>query len=342
LALCLLLASTAFRPTPAIAIPPPVPPDALLGVAAAILYDFDNDRILFEQQADVPIPPASLTKILSMYLALDYVRHGYAKLTDNVHISRAAASAKGSKMGLRVGEQVHLGELLMGMAVSSGNDASVALAEFIGGSKDAFVAMMNAKAASLGMHASHFATPNGLPAPGQVTTARDMLTLARAYLRAHPNALGYHSREVLSYRGQTTWNKNPLLGQYDGADGLKTGWIRDSGYNLIVTVHHGGRRLIAVIMGAPTVRARGAEACRLLDAGFLVLNGNARSVSTALPNMPVPIFRLDPWMIPAKYGLQYHVPQYPQQQHVRKAKGGKGKAKPQRRAEKRSRIGAGG
>ncbi|MDR2819893.1 MAG: D-alanyl-D-alanine carboxypeptidase [Desulfovibrio sp.] len=268
-------------------------PFDLLGVNAAILFDSDNGAILFEQNADERIPPASLTKILSMFLAFDHIRAGRATLDSEVVVSRDAAHAGGSRMGLKKGRRVRLRELLLGMAVSSGNDASVAVAEFVGGSVPAFVNMMNAKAKKLGMADSYFCNPNGLPDPAQRTTARDMLTLARAYLRAHPEAMRYHNTPALNFRGQVTWNKNPLLGQYAGVDGLKSGWIRDSGYNLIFTASRANKRLLAVTLGAPSARARGAEACRLLDAGFLVRNNQAVSVAAALHKMPSPVFRLD-------------------------------------------------
>lgn len=208
-------------------------------------------------------------------------------------------------MGLRADERVRLDELLLGMAVSSGNDASMAVAEYVGGSSQAFVNMMNVKARALGMRDSHFVNPHGLPAQGQQTTARDMLTLARAYLRAYPWALKFHNTHVLNHRGRVTWNKNPLLGQYPGADGLKTGWINASGYNLIFTAKQGPKRLLAVILGAPDVRVRGAEACRLLDAGFQVCGNQAVSVAAALDSLPVEGYHPDVRKIAHEAGRQY-------------------------------------
>ena len=272
---------------------PEVPPASPVGVCSAIVYDLDHDAILFEQNADEPIPPASLTKILSMYLALDHIREGHATQATPVTVSPAAAATGGSRMGLTRNETVPLGRLLLGMAVSSGNDASHAVAEFVGGSVPAFVNMMNVRARELGMNDSLFLNPHGLPAPGQRTTARDMLTLARAYLKSHPDALKLHNTRLLTHAGQTTWNKNPLLGQYPGADGLKSGWVRASGYNLVFTASKNGRRLLAVILGAPDMYVRGAEACRLLDAGFLVCENEAVSVAAALDGLPVDTRRID-------------------------------------------------
>lgn len=282
-----LSASTAEATAPA------VPPGAFLDVSSAILYDLDTEAILFEQNADMRIPPASLAKVLSMFLVLDHIGSGQAGFDSTVGVSREAASEGGSRMGLKANDRVALRDLLLGMAVSSGNDASTAAAEFVGGSVPAFVRMMNAKARQIGMCGSNFRNPHGLPHPEQYTTARDMLTLARAYLRAYPFALRFHNIPALRYRSSVTWNKNPLLGQYEGADGLKTGWIRNSGYNLIFTAVHGGKRLLAVIMGAPDVGTRGSEACRLLDAGFLVSGNQAVSVASALYNAPLPQRSLD-------------------------------------------------
>ena len=265
---------------------PAIPAEGSLGVCSAILYDLDRDAVLFEQNADQHIPPASLTKVMSMFLAMDQISSGLASMDNTTVVSRIAARTGGSRMGLNENEQVTVEQLLTGMAVSSGNDASAAMAEYVGGSVPAFINMMNAKARALGMRDSYFVNPHGLPAKGQYTTARDMLTLARAYLHAYPDALRFHNTHVLNYRGRVTWNKNPLLGQYPGADGLKTGWINASGYNLIFTALKGDKRLLAVIMGAPDSQLRSIEAFRLLDAGFEVCSNEAPTVVAALDNLP--------------------------------------------------------
>lgn len=282
---------------------PEAPPEAFVNVCSAIVYDLDNDAILFEQNADQRIPPASLTKVLSMFLAMDFIKDGHASKNTPVTVSREAANTAGSRMGLRKGEQVSFGKLLKGMAVSSGNDASFAIAEHVGGSMPAFVRMMNAKATKLGMNDSNFVNPHGLPAEGQYTTARDMLTLARAYLHNYPEALDLHNTKLLTHAGYTSWNKNPLLGQYPGADGLKSGWIRASGYNLIFTATRNGRRLLAVIMGAPDTGTRSVEACRLLDAGFMVCGNSAVSIAAALDNIPYDENRIDPRKTGREAGL---------------------------------------
>lgn len=252
-----------------------------LNVRSAIIVEMKTGLVLYEQNADRRIPPASLTKVISMLVALDAVQSGQASLKDKVRISSNAAGQDGSRMHIKKGELITLDRLLMGMAVSSGNDASVAVAEHIAGSTKAFVQKMNATAKKLGMNHTVFKNPNGLPAAGQYTTARDMSRLGRYYLRKYPDVLRYHNTKTLIHNGQMTTNKNPLLGVCPGADGLKTGWIRASGYNIISTAERDGTRLLTVVLGAPTSQVRSAETRRLLEAGFLASKSHI-AVATAL------------------------------------------------------------
>ncbi|MBQ7738649.1 MAG: D-alanyl-D-alanine carboxypeptidase [Desulfovibrionaceae bacterium] len=265
-----------------------------LQVVSAIMCDLDLDRILYEQNPDQLIQPASLTKIMTMYLALEELQQGHVSLQTQVLISPTAANEGGSRMGIVSGETIEFGKLLSGMAISSGNDASLAIAEFLGGTKEDFVELMNKKAQKLGMTNTHFCTPNGLPHPDQYTTARDMLILARVYLKRFPWALElFHNQRILKHRSYVSWNKNPLLEQYPGCDGLKTGWVRASGYNMIFTAIRGRKRLLAVILGAPDPLRRGVEACRLLDAGYLVCARYEPSVEDALMQLPFSSYKLD-------------------------------------------------
>lgn len=267
--------------------------EASLDVRSAILLDMNTGKVLYEQNADEHIPPASLTKVLTMFMAFEQLGQGAVTLDEEVKISRQAARTGGSRMALKAYERVPLERLLLGMAVSSGNDATAAVAERLGGSQQIFVEMMNAKASQIGMTQSHFDNPHGLPAQGQITTARDMLTLSWHYLRSYPQALRFHSTRYMRHNGVVTYNKNPLLNNYDGADGLKTGWVRASGYNLISTVEQNGTRLLAVVMGAENSNLRGREMHRLIEAGFMVARGQQVSVVEALPGLPPANFAIN-------------------------------------------------
>jgi len=243
--------------------------DALrLNVHSAILMDMRTGRILVAQNANAPIQPASITKVLTLYLADEAIRDGRVQPGDQVKISRKAVRTGGSKMFIEAGSEIPLEELLKGMAVVSANDASVAVAEYIGGDVERFVARMNRKARQLGMTRSFFKNPNGLPARGQFTTARDMLILASDYLQRFPESLDLHSQQYYTYRDITQQNRNSLLRHYPNADGLKTGWVRKAGYHIVATAKRGETRLIAVVMGAKTPAIRARETERLLDEGF--------------------------------------------------------------------------
>ncbi|WP_446425474.1 D-alanyl-D-alanine carboxypeptidase family protein [Mailhella sp.] len=235
---------------------------------SAILMDVTTGRILYEQYADRRIPPASLTKVLSMYVAMDAISAHKASYNSKVKVSRNAARTRGSSMFLKTGDMVTLDKLFYGMAVASGNDASAAVAEHIAGSESAFVQRMNSLARRLGMKNSRFKNVHGMPAEGQYTTARDMLTMARSYEAKYPRARKYHLAKSITHNRKTEPNHNPLVGYYRGLNGLKTGWVTAAGYNIIVSARRDGHKLIGVILGAPNTGVRAAEARRLLNAGF--------------------------------------------------------------------------
>ena len=241
---------------------------AARGARAAILINMDTGKVLFEKNADMSIPPASLTKVMSMFLTMDAVSAKRLTLDEKIRITPAASTVGGSSMHLRNGERVAVRQLLTGAAVASGNDAITALALRVGGNERQFVRAMNQKANSIGLNRTEFKNPTGLPAAGQRSTPRDMATLTRAYLRAHPGAQSFHSTRVFMHRNRQMANTNALLGSVRGVNGLKTGWTVASGYNLIVTAQRGGTRLIAVVMGGTSRNARDAMAERLIEAGF--------------------------------------------------------------------------
>ena len=243
-----------------------------INAKSAILMDVTTGRLLYEQYADRRIPPASLTKVLSMYVAMEAISSGKTSYQKKVKVSRNAARTRGSTMFLKTGDVVTLDKLFYGMAVASGNDASMAVAEHIAGSPSAFVQRMNRLARHIGMKNSRFQNVHGLPADGQYTTARDMLTMARSYEKKYPRARKYHLAKYIQHNGKTEPNHNPLVGYYRGINGLKTGWITAAGYNIIVSATRHGHKLIGVILGAPNTSVRAAESRRLLNAGFDVIS----------------------------------------------------------------------
>ncbi|MBQ4616089.1 MAG: D-alanyl-D-alanine carboxypeptidase [Mailhella sp.] len=257
-----------------------------INAKSAILMDVTTGRILYEQYPDKRIPPASLTKVLSMYVAMDAISAGKTSYSKKIKVSRKAARTRGSSMFLRTGDIVTLDKLFYGMAVASGNDASAAVAEHVAGSEQAFVQRMNRLARRLGMKNSRFLNVHGMPADGQYTTARDMLTMAHSYEAKYPKARKYHLAKSITHNGKSEPNHNPLVGYYRGLNGLKTGWITAAGYNIIVSAKRNGHKLIGVILGAPNTGVRAAEARRLLNAGFKSLSRKKITVATELGVSP--------------------------------------------------------
>ncbi|MGZ6236609.1 MAG: D-alanyl-D-alanine carboxypeptidase family protein [Syntrophales bacterium] len=247
-----------------------------LKAKSAILINDNNGTILYAKNPDRPMQPASLTKILSLYLVNEAIMKGRIHPADMVKISANAQITGGSSMYLVDETEVPLDDLIKGMAVVSANDASVAVAEHLGGSINNFVGMMNAKAKALNMKRSHFVNPNGLPAKGQVTTARDILKLSRTYIRDFPEALQIHSMQEYTFANITQHNSNTLLTQCEDVDGLKTGFVRAAGFHLVATARRGETRLIAVVMGEKNPRIRTQDTTRLLEQGFRMVAGKGK------------------------------------------------------------------
>jgi len=239
---------------------------------AALVLDMENGQVLYAQDADAPIAPASLTKILTLYLINEHLRDGSLTLSTPIPVSFEASHAGGSNMHLRTGEMVPVMELMKGIAVASANDGCMAIAEYLGnGAPGPFVEAMNRKAQELGMTNTHFENPNGLPADGQVTTARDMATLAQAYLQHFPQMLAVHSMTEFTHNNRPRHNANSLLGKVEGVDGLKTGFVCASGFNIVATAKRNSTRLVAVVLGARNQIIREYEATRLLEEGFKIV-----------------------------------------------------------------------
>lgn len=248
-------------------------PDLGIESESVVLYDMKLKKIVYQKNPDSVIPTASLAKIMTLSIASDKLKNSDVKNTDEVTISEKAWKTGGSRMFIEVGKQVPFGELFKGVAVISGNDAAVSIAEHISGSTEEFVKEMNAKAAELKMNNTTFETVNGLPIDGlmDVSTAKDLTLLTIDYLKKYPDNLKIHSMKSYAFdNGRNVIeqkNRNPLLKSYEGADGLKTGWI-EGHHNLIGTAQGNGIRLIAVIMSSPSEEVRAQDAKKLLDYGF--------------------------------------------------------------------------
>jgi D-alanyl-D-alanine carboxypeptidase (penicillin-binding protein 5/6) len=241
----------------------------------AVLIDFDTGAVLFEKAADTTMFPASMTKIMTALLVFDRLRDGSFKLDTKLPVSEKAWRMGGSKMFVRVGEEISVEDLLRGVIVQSGNDASIVFAEAMGGSEEAFGEMMTKRAKEIGLEGTVFRNSTGWPDPEHVTTARDMAKLAEYVIREYPENYSYYSEREFTYgkslddKPITQSNRNPLLYQGGGADGLKTGHTEAAGFGLTASGTRDGRRLVMVIHGMDSVRTRSQESRRLFDWGFL-------------------------------------------------------------------------
>lgn len=235
---------------------------------AAVLMDATSGQVLFEQNATTRIPPASLTKLMTMYLAYDALQDNSVHLHDPVAISAHASSMGGSQIFLKPGDRITFRSLLQGLAISSGNDAAIAIAEHLAGFPAAFVDRMNAKADKLGLTNTHFQDPHGLSAEDQYTTALDVAYLTLHLIQDHPAVLELNAMKSFEHNGITQHNRNRLLWRDSRVNGLKTGWLKEAGYHITATAHEQERQLIAVVLGARSERAREDIALRLLNYGF--------------------------------------------------------------------------
>ena len=250
----------------AAAAPVPAPPD--LDARAWLLRDFHSGRTIAEHNADERVEPASLTKMLTIYVVFAELKAGKIALDDQVLVSKKAWQMPGSRMFIEVDTRVPVDELIKGVVIQSGNDASVALAEHVAGDEAAFSDLMNQYAARIGLESSHFVNASGLPDPEHYTTARDMSTLAIALIRDFPEHYALHAQKDFVYNGITQYNRNKLLWQDASVDGLKTGHTEAAGYCLVASAQRDGMRLVSVVMGAEGERSRARQSRALLSYGF--------------------------------------------------------------------------
>jgi D-alanyl-D-alanine carboxypeptidase len=229
--------------------------------------------VLYQENATYPWYPASTTKLMTMYVALKAVKEGRMQLDALLTVSPVAASQAPTKMGFKAGTTVTLENALAMMMVRSANDMAVVIAEGISGSVEGFAGEMNKTALRLGMTQTTYINPNGLPAEGQITSARDMAMLARAIIRDVPEYEYFTHIPAIQFGRRVTRNFNSLIGRYPGADGMKTGFICSSGYNLVASATRNNKRMIAVVLGAPSSPVRAAKAMQLLERGFSRTSG---------------------------------------------------------------------
>lgn len=234
----------------------------------AILVDAETGAVLMEKASDELMHPASMSKLMTVYMVFERLRDGSLKLDDTMRVSEKAWRMGGSKMFVRVDSLVTVEDLLRGVIIQSGNDASIVLAEGLASSEEAFAEAMTRRARELGMNDSVFKNATGWPDPEHLVTSRDMATLAQHVIRDYPEYYPYFAERTFTYNKIKQGNRNPLLYRGAGADGLKTGHTEQSGYGLVASAERNGRRLILVVNGLDSVNARSREAERLLDFGF--------------------------------------------------------------------------
>jgi len=247
---------------------PPVPAPPVIGATSYLLIDAKSGYELASLQPDTPVPPASLTKMMTTYVVLHAVKDGRIGLDDMVTISEKAWRMQGSRMFIEVGNQVRVQDLLMGVIVQSGNDASVALAEYVAGSESVFAEMMNQYAQALGMSSTHFVNATGWPDDDHYSTARDLATLARAIIREFPDHYQWHAVKEFEWGDIKQPNRNRLLWHDPSVDGLKTGHTEEAGYCLVASAERDGMRVISVVLGTASDNARIDGSQALINYGF--------------------------------------------------------------------------
>lgn len=276
---CIVLMSTILFSLPILAnpvIPIPTQPQQPVFTPSApnlnatgyILMDATSGKIIAQKDADVRLPPASLTKLMTLYIVSLALKNGQIHMTDKVKISTKAWQSEGSRMFVKAGDDVPLKDLMQGVIIVSGNDAAVALAEYVAGTEDAFTSMMNQQAKFLGMTNSHFTDSTGLPNKEHYSTAHDLAILAQAYIKNFPEDYSMYAEKWFTFNGIRQSNRNRLLWRYPFADGLKTGHTSEAGYCLVGSAKKDGMRLVSVVLGTPSDLVRTEDSMRLLTYGF--------------------------------------------------------------------------
>jgi D-alanyl-D-alanine carboxypeptidase (penicillin-binding protein 5/6) len=264
IAVVLFFVSVSFSAVGAQLVPDPPAIDA----DGYFLMDFSSGQVLAERNADQRMEPASLTKMMVSYIVADELKAGAIKLEDKVTVSEKAWRMTGSRMFIEVGDKVSIGELQKGMIVQSGNDATIALAEHIAGSEKSFVALMNQHAQRMGLNDTHFANATGLPNPEHYSTPRDLALLGKALIRDYPEEYKLYSIKSFKYNKIKQNNRNLLLWKNEAVDGIKTGHTESAGYCLVASAMQDNMRLISVVLGTKSKKARATESNKLLNYGY--------------------------------------------------------------------------
>lgn len=251
---------------------------------ASIVIDARTGQVLHQVNADTRNYPASLTKMMTLYMTFEALSEGRLKLDQMLPVSRTAAGRSATKLGLRRGEKIKVQDIILSLVTKSANDAATVVAEALGGSERRFSRIMTVRAHEIGMDNTTFRNASGLPNRRQLTTARDMATLSRALYMDYPQYYHYFSIRKFTYKGLTHKNHNKLLGRFKGIDGIKTGYIRASGFNLAASIERDGRRLISVVMGGRSPRSRDRHVMSLLERAFARLDRGDTVI--AAPRLP--------------------------------------------------------
>jgi len=259
-------------------------------VSAAIIVDAETGAVLYESKAKTRTYPASLTKMMTLYLLFEAIEAKRFALDDALPVSAHAAKQPATNLRLAKGQKIPVEKAILSLIVHSANDVAVVIAEALGGTESKFAAMMTKKARELGMKSTTFRNASGLPNAEQVTTARDMAILARALITRFPDYYPFFSAQSFTYRGRAYSSHNRVMLSYAGADGLKTGYIRASGFNLATSAARDGRRLVAVVLGGQSARSRDLKMIELLDQGF-ALAKKASTTQVAGDTLPLPPMR---------------------------------------------------
>ena len=250
------------------AAPLPIPKPPASGAKAFVIQDFNSKRVIAEQDSDASVEPASITKLMTAYVVFKELLSGNIALSDMVTVSEKAWRTPGSRMFIEVGKQVSVEDLLKGMIIQSGNDATVALAEYIAGSEETFAALMNRHAEEIGLQGSHFVNSTGLPDPEHYMTARDIARVAGLLIEEFPEYYKWYSQKEFTFNDITQYNRNKLLWRDDSVDGVKTGHTDSAGYCLVTSAEKDDMRLITVVLGTKSENARADASQALLNYGF--------------------------------------------------------------------------